>query len=97
MKNKRNGIARFETLLRLIPKIKCFLYLFSVLTFKLDLCICLSVCLVELDQSLQGLLSFERLDRASPDLWPEQSELLFVARYCSGKLMSHVLTPKRET
>lgn len=26
----------------------------------------------ELDQSLQGLLSFERLDRASPDLWPEQ-------------------------
>ena len=31
----------------------------------------------ELDQSLQGLLSFERLDRASPDLWPEQSELKF--------------------
>jgi len=26
----------------------------------------------ELDQGLQGLLSFERLDRASPDLWPEQ-------------------------
>ncbi|XP_015762846.1 PREDICTED: protein lin-52 homolog [Acropora digitifera] len=26
----------------------------------------------ELDQSLQGLISFERLDRASPDLWPEQ-------------------------
>lgn len=37
-----------------------------------------SVCLVELDQSLQGLLSFERLDRASPDLWPEQSELQFM-------------------
>lgn len=33
---------------------------------------------VELDQSLQGLLSFERLDRASPDLWPEQSESRFV-------------------
>ena len=32
----------------------------------------------ELDQSLQGLLSFERLDRASPDLWPEQSELKFI-------------------
>jgi len=32
----------------------------------------------ELDQSLQGLLSFERLDRASPDLWPEQSELQFM-------------------
>lgn len=46
--------------------IKCFLYPFSV-------------CLItELDQSLQGLLSFERLDRASPDLWPEQSELRFV-------------------
>jgi len=39
---------------------------------------CRSVCLVELDQSLQGLLSFERLDRASPDLWPEQSELQFM-------------------
>ena len=29
---------------------------------------------LELDNSLQGLLSFERLDRASPDLWPEQSK-----------------------
>lgn len=41
--------------------------------FNLDLFV-----FVELDQSLQGLLSFERLDRASPDLWPEQSELRFV-------------------
>lgn len=26
----------------------------------------------ELDPTLQGLLSFERLDRSSPDLWPDQ-------------------------
>ncbi|XP_046860515.1 protein lin-52 homolog [Xenia sp. Carnegie-2017] len=26
----------------------------------------------DLDPSLQGLLSFERLDRSSPDLWPDQ-------------------------
>ena len=38
----------------------------------------LDLFVLELDQSLQGLLSFERLDRASPDLWPEQSELRFV-------------------
>lgn len=49
---------------------------FSALLFMWSSC--RSVCLVELDQSLQGLLSFERLDRASPDLWPEQSELQFM-------------------
>lgn len=30
--------------------------------------------ILEVDQNLQGLLSFETLDRASPDLWPEQSK-----------------------
>ena len=37
-------------------------------------CLPILTSFAELDQSLQGLLSFERLDRASPDLWPEQSE-----------------------
>ena len=39
-------------------------------------CLLILTSFAELDQSLQGLLSFERLDRASPDLWPEQSESL---------------------
>ena len=44
---------------------------------RLQGAIAFSLSLAELDQSLQGLLSFERLDRASPDLWPEQSKFKF--------------------
>ena len=45
------------------------------------------ISFAELDQSLQGLLSFERLDRASPDLWPEQSEFIKL-KLCLGKFSS---------
>lgn len=79
MSNIRNGItkSRYEALLCFIFTIKRFSYhFFYTCTLVHDQA--RSVCLVELDQSLQGLLSFERLDRASPDLWPEQSELQFI-------------------
>lgn len=74
--NIRNGIteSRFEALLCFIFTIKRISDHFSALMFTVDL----FAFVVELDQSLQGLLSFERLDRASPDLWPEQSELQFI-------------------
>ena len=54
----------------------CFswIWIFNLMPKCTLYCLLILTSFAELDQSLQGLLSFERLDRASPDLWPEQSE-----------------------
>lgn len=37
-------------------------------------------CFIDLSCVEESLMSLEKLDRASPDLWPEQSEYLFFGR-----------------
>lgn len=56
----------------------CFswIWIFNLMPKYTLYCLLILTSFAELDQSFQGLLSFERLDRASPDLWPEQSELI---------------------
>ena len=51
-----------------------WIWVFNLMPKYTLYCLLILTSFAELDQSLQGLLSFERLDRASPDLWPEQSE-----------------------
>lgn len=34
-------------------------------------------CFIDLSCIEESLMSLEKLDRASPDLWPEQSEYIF--------------------
>lgn len=45
-------------------------------------------CVVPGDDFESSLLSFEKLDRASPDLWPEQCKLTFSLLLCNYSLLN---------
>lgn len=49
-------------------------------TFQIQRAKVINSCFIDLSCIEESLMSLEKLDRASPDLWPEQSEYLFSGR-----------------
>lgn len=66
-------------LYRYLSSIKVIFYI-VMKTFQIQRAKVINSCFIDLSCIEESLMSLEKLDRASPDLWPEQSEYLFSGR-----------------